>query len=141
MAGKGDTAKGKTVFAARCGVCHKLFGEGGEIGPDLTGYERHNPEFWIHGIVNPSLEIREEFVQFVASMTDGRKIAGLVVDQNPQTVTLKDVANQKSVLARSDMEVLQASKISLMPPGLLMGVPDQDLRDFFAYIMAKTKPR
>ncbi len=138
--GGGDPAKGKEVFAARCMVCHKLFGEGGEIGPDLTGYERHNPEFWIHGIVNPSLEIREEFVQFIASMNDGRMVAGLVTDQNPQTVTLRDVANQKSVLARADMKKLQASKISLMPPGLLIGVDDDDLRDFFAYIMAKTKP-
>lgn len=138
--GKGDPMKGKATFTARCAVCHKLFGEGGEIGPDLTGYERHNPEFWIHGIVNPSLEIREEFVQFVASMTDGRKIAGLVIDQNPQTVTLRDVANQESILARSDMEKLQASKISLMPPALLTGIADQDMQDFFAYIMAKTKP-
>ncbi|MCB1207546.1 MAG: c-type cytochrome, partial [Verrucomicrobiae bacterium] len=133
--GKGDPAAGKVVFATRCATCHKLFDEGQSIGPELTGYERQNPDFWIPSILNPSLELREGFLNYVASMKDGRKVIGLMVDQTPRTVTLKDLAGQVSLLDRAEIDTLEASPISLMPPGLLSGLADQELRDFFAYLM------
>lgn len=134
-AGKGDAAAGKVHFATRCANCHQLFGEGLTIGPDLTGYERQNPDFWIPSILNPSLELREGYLNYVASMKDGRKVIGLMVEQSPRTVTLKDLAGQVSLLDRSGIETLEASPISLMPPGLLVGLGDEELRDLFAYLM------
>lgn len=136
-AGTGDAAAGEAIFAARCATCHKLFGKGLTIGPDLTGYERQNPDFWIPSIVNPSLELREGYINYVATMKDGRILSGIMAQQTPQTVTLKDLAGQEQVLSRGEMDSLEASKISLMPPALLMGVSDDDLRDLFAYLMKK----
>src|SRR5690606_16489736 len=78
--GLGDEAAGQVIFAARCAICHRLFGEGTELGPDLTGYERSNLDFWIPSIVNPSLELREGYGNYVASMKDGRKVVGLMVE-------------------------------------------------------------
>lgn len=133
--GTGDETAGKVIFSTRCANCHQLFGEGLAIGPDLTGYERANLDFWIPSIVNPSLELREGYGNYVASMKDGRKVVGLMVEQSPRTVTLKDLAGQVSLLDRSGIETLEASPISLMPPGLLGGLSDKELRDFFAYLM------
>ncbi len=133
--GKGDSASGKVHFATRCANCHELFGEGMKIGPDLTGYERQNPDFWIPSIVNPSLELREGYLNYVASMKDGRKVIGLMQEQSPRTVTLRDLAGQVSLLDRAEVETLEASPISLMPPGLLAGMTDAELRDLFAYLM------
>lgn len=133
--GLGDEAAGQVIFAARCAICHRLFGEGTELGPDLTGYERSNLDFWIPSIVNPSLELREGYGNYVASMKDGRKVVGLMVEQSPRTVTLKDLAGQVSLLDRSSIESLEASPISPMPPGLLTGLSDKELKDFFAYLM------
>ncbi|MEM9018435.1 MAG: HEAT repeat domain-containing protein, partial [Verrucomicrobiota bacterium] len=90
--GVGKPEMGAVHFRARCASCHQLFGEGAEVGPDLTGYERHNLEFWLTGIVDPSLELREEYVNYVASMKDGRILVGLVQEQSPATVTLRDMA-------------------------------------------------
>lgn len=134
-AGEGNEGAGKVHFATRCATCHQLFGEGMKIGPDLTGYERQNLDFWIPSIVNPSLELREGFLNYVASMKDGRKVIGLMQDQSPRTVTLRDLAGQVSLLDRTEMETLEASPISLMPPALLIGMSDQELRDLFAYLM------
>ncbi len=134
-AATGKATAGKATFAARCANCHKLFGEGLEIGPELTGYERQNLDFWIDGIVNPSLEIREGYGNYVATMKDGRKVIGVMADQTPRTVSLKDLAGQVSVLDRAEIESLEASPISLMPPGLLSGLDDKELRDLFAYLM------
>lgn len=133
--GSGDAVAGKTTYMARCAVCHKLFGEGMAIGPELTGYERQNLDFWLPSILNPSLELREGFLNYVATMKDGRKVVGLMQEQTPRTVTLKDLAGQVSLLDRGQIDQLEASPISLMPPALLAGMSDKDLRDLFAYLM------
>ncbi len=135
--GAGDPDAGRVHFAARCASCHALFGEGQSIGPDLTGYERQNLDFWLPGIVDPGLELREGFINYVATMKDGRKLAGFVDGQGPNAVTLRDMAGQKLILAREDLKDLQASKVSLMPSGLLNGLDEEALRDLFAYLMKK----
>jgi putative heme-binding domain-containing protein len=72
-------------------------------------------------------------------MKDGRMLIGMVAEQTPQTVTLRDVANQTTQLSREGMESLVATPISLMPPGLLLGLTDGQLRDFFAYLTLNAK--
>ena len=39
---KADVAKGQAQFQLLCSACHKMHGEGGVIGPDLTGSGRQN---------------------------------------------------------------------------------------------------
>lgn len=133
--GTGSIEAGKAIFTARCANCHQLFGEGRIMGPDLTGYERQNIEFWLPSILNPSLELREGYGNYVASMADGRKLIGLMTQQTPRTVTLKDLAGQETLIDRGEIASLEASPISLMPPGLLGGLSDAELRDLFAYLM------
>ena len=72
-------------------------------------------------------------------MKDGRKLIGMIADQNPQSVTLRDAANQETLLNRGEIASLEATPISLMPPGLLLGLPDEQLRDFFAYLRLNAK--
>lgn len=132
--GPGDAEQGSTHFKARCASCHALFGEGQAIGPDLTGYERQNLDFWLPGIVDPGLELREGYINYVATMEDGRVLAGFMHEQAPNTVTLRDMAGQHLLLNREEISKLEASNISLMPPGLLNGMSDAELRDLFAYL-------
>jgi putative heme-binding domain-containing protein len=131
---KGDPAQGQAIFTARCASCHRLLGEGGSAGPDLTGYERGNLEFWLPAILDPSLEIREEFQIYLAQLKDGRQAMGMMADQGEQTITLKDVANQLTLLDRKEITNLQALPTSLMPEGLLLGLSDSELANLFAYL-------
>ena len=135
--GLGDADKGKLQFSNRCGICHKLFADGGQIGPDLTGYDRANPDFWLDNIFNPSLEIREGFGAYIVKTKSGQLLTGLIDAQNTNGITLKDMANNKTALKQADIESMEASPISLMPEGLLTGMSDADLKDFFAYLMKK----
>lgn len=132
--GKGSPDAGKLLYQQRCAVCHQLFGEGGKIAPDLTGYERHNLDFWLPGIVAPNLEIREGFVNYVVTTTDDRVLLGMISAQDPQSVTLRDAVSQTTTISRDKIKSLEASPTSLMPPGLLLGLSDQQLRDLFAYL-------
>jgi putative heme-binding domain-containing protein len=136
-AGKGDVLAGKVVYKNTCGKCHKLFGEGGEVGPELTGYERTNAMYWMENIVDPSAVIREEYVSFIIDTTDGRKLMGIVAAQDKTTVTLRDQEGRLTRIARTKIEDMTASPVSLMPEGQLKDLSDKQVRDLFAYLMSK----
>ncbi|MBK8095215.1 MAG: c-type cytochrome [Verrucomicrobiaceae bacterium] len=133
--GLGDAEKGKLQFTARCAVCHSLFGEGGKIGPELTGYDRSNADFWLDNMFTPSLEIREGFGAYIVKTKGGQMLTGLMDAQDAQGIVLKDIAGNKTAIKQADIEKLEASPISLMPEGLTTGMSDADLKDFFAYLM------
>jgi putative heme-binding domain-containing protein len=135
LLGVGDPEKGKAIFTQRCAVCHTLFGEGGKVGPELTPYERSNPDFWLVAILDPSIEIREGFGAYICKMKDGQVLMGLMDKQDAGGIVLKDIAGQKHPVKQTDIDSLEASPISLMPEGLLTGLSDEDLRNFFSYLM------
>ncbi|MFN0075351.1 MAG: c-type cytochrome [Prosthecobacter sp.] len=135
--GLGDADKGKLQFAGRCAICHTLFGEGGKISPDLTGYDRSNVDFWLDNIFNPSMEIREGFGAYIVKTKSGQLLTGLMDAQDASGIVIKDIANNKTPVKQADIEKMEASPISLMPEGLTTGMSDADLKDFFAYLMKK----
>jgi putative heme-binding domain-containing protein len=135
LATPGDATTGKDLYAQRCAACHMLFNEGGRIGPDLTGYDRRNPDFWLVGILDPSVEIREGFGAYTAKLKDGQTLMGMLVQQDANSVVLQDMAGQKHTARAADVEQLDAFSQSLMPEGLLSGLSDAELRDLFAYLM------
>jgi putative heme-binding domain-containing protein len=132
----GDANAGKTVFATNCGKCHKLFGVGNSIGPDLTGAERTRLDVLLANIVDPSGVVRPEFQTYVAVTDDGRVLTGLMAESSPRTVTLLDSANVRTVLVRDDLEQLKASSVSLMPEQLLDKLSEQELCDLIAYLQS-----
>jgi putative heme-binding domain-containing protein len=133
-AGAGDATKGKEHFTQRCAACHILFGEGGQIGPDLTGYERNNPDFWLVATLDPSVEIREGFGAYTAKLKDGQTLMGMLVQQDAGNVVLKDMAGTRHTARTGEIDKLEALPQSLMPEGLLGGLDDAALRDLFAYL-------
>jgi putative membrane-bound dehydrogenase-like protein len=131
----GDVAKGKAHFTQLCAACHKLFDEGGAIGPELTGYERGNPDFWLVAILEPSAEIREGFGAYAVSLKDGRSLMGLLKRQDANGIELRDLAGQVHSAKTTEIASLKALPVSLMPEGLVSGLDDPALRDLFAYLM------
>ncbi len=132
--GIGNPTVGKKLFATHCGSCHLLFNEGGRTGPDLTSYQRQDVRGMIAHIVNPSLEIREGFENYLLMTDDGRAINGLMVDSDRQVVVIRDSNNQSRTLSRDEIVEMSAVKRSLMPEGLLAPLNEQQVRDLFAYL-------
>lgn len=137
--GTGDPYNGRTLFQNTCGSCHKLFAQGGEVGPELTVYNRADLESMLLAIVNPSAEIREGFENYTVETRDGRSLSGFLAEQDNQTLVLRGMDNQNVVLSRADVAELQPAGLSLMPEGLLDGLNDQQTRDLFAYLRS-TQP-
>ncbi len=134
-AGEGDAEKGRTHFLARCANCHQLKDEGGKVGPDLTGYDRTSLDFWVLNIVYPSLEIREGFGSYDVRLKDGTIANGILERREGGEIVLRDLAGNRTRVREEKVATLIASPTSVMPEGLLTGMSDQDLRDFFAYLM------
>jgi putative membrane-bound dehydrogenase-like protein len=138
-AAAGNPAAGKEVFKTACAVCHKLFDEGGLIGPDLTHANRADRDYLLVSIVDPSSVVRAEHLSFLIRTKDGRVLTGLMVEQSAAGVTLLDAKGEKLTVAREKIDVLKESPVSLMPEGLLTGMKPQELRDLFSYLQGNGK--
>ena len=130
----GDRAAGQRLFQQTCAGCHRLFGEGNTIGPDLTGADRKNTEVMLLNIVNPNAYIRPEYVAYEAVTYDDQTLTGLLAESSSSSVTILDRNNQRHVLARDGIKELTPSAVSLMPEGLLEALTPQQVMDLFAYL-------
>ncbi len=133
---KGNAARGKPIFRENCAVCHKLFGEGESIGPDLTGAERGDLDFLMTSLVDPSSQVRKEYQAQAIALRDGRVLTGLVVEEDDRTMTVVDGNRQKTVVSRDAVEEARPSEVSLMPEGLLDKLPEPQIRDLFRYLQS-----
>jgi putative heme-binding domain-containing protein len=132
----GDRSRGSRLFAEHCGKCHRLFGEGGEVGPDLTGYERTNIDFLALAIADPSAAIREEYTTYRVLTTDGQVASGLLLDRSPQGVTLRTAEGQTVRFPTEEIESYEASPVSLMPDNVVGTLSDEQLSDLLDYVMS-----
>ena len=133
-AGPGSPYAGEPIFAERCAGCHQLFHKGGRIGPNLTPYQRDDPGTMLPSILDPSAEIREGFVNYLVETRDGRTLSGFIADQDANVVVVRGFDGADLPLTREEIREMSPSGASLMPEGLLDGLTDQQLRDFFAYL-------
>ena len=132
--GPGDALRGRQLFTASCAACHKLHGEGQSIGPDLTGYERDNLDFFLLSVIDPNAGIREEYTNFELQTTDDLLLTGYVVERAAHAVTIEDAQQGRVTIPQDRIKSLQASALSRMPEGLLDPLSDEQIRDLFAYI-------
>jgi putative heme-binding domain-containing protein len=137
--GSGSPYEGYKVFSATCGACHKLFGQGGQIGPDLTAFKRDDLQNMLLNIVHPNAEIREGYVNYIVTTKDGRALTGFLADEDKQTVVIRGIDGANMTIGRADLQEMKPTGFSLMPEGLLQAMQDQQVRDLFAYLRS-TQP-
>jgi putative heme-binding domain-containing protein len=140
-AGPGDPQAGRGLFAKHCGACHRLFGEGGTLGPDLTHANRADRHYLLVSLVDPSGVIRKEYLSYTVQTTDGRVLTGLIAEQTPQRLTLVNANNETTSILRAEIATLHESPVSLMPEGQLKDLRPQELRDLFSYLQSQPPPR
>ena len=135
---RADRSRGRAVFDRICAACHKLYGYGGEIGPDLTGAGRENLDYLLENLVDPSASVSADFRMVVVAMKDGRILNGLVRAQTDRTLTLQ-TQTEAVALDRREIDDLQPSSLSLMPDGLLAALSESETRDLLAYLMNRAQ--
>jgi putative heme-binding domain-containing protein len=138
--GKGDPAKGRMLFLNNCGACHRLFDEGGTLGPELTGYDRSNVPYLLLQIVDPNADVREGYeVQRIVT-SDGRTLEGRIKQQSGGGVTLQPPLGGRSItLSKDKIASMEVQDVSLMPERILDPLSDQEIRDLLAYLMGDAR--
>jgi putative heme-binding domain-containing protein len=136
----GDPERGIVVFKKVCAQCHKLYGEGAEVGPDLTGSGRNNWDQLLTNVLDPSLVIGGSYQARVLQTTDGRVLTGLAVEDNDQRVVLKVQGGKLETVPRDQIEVYKVSEVSMMPEQLEKQITPQELADLFSYLALDKPP-
>jgi putative heme-binding domain-containing protein len=131
----GDPRRGRAIFARTCQQCHVFFGEGGKIGPDITGANRKDLDYLLENIVTPNAVIPNDYRAAIIETKDGRAVMGPIDRQDAASITLKTMAEPVTI-PRAEVKSMQLSDISMMPEGLLAALNDQEVRDLIYYLMS-----
>lgn len=129
-----DKGQGRRLFNRTCATCHRLYGHGESIGPDLTGAGRSNLDYLLLNMVDPSATVGAEYRLSVVVLKDGRVLNGIVTSRNDQTLTLQ-TAKERTVIERNEIDEMKTSDKSLMPDGQLQTLTADEIRDLVGYLM------
>jgi putative membrane-bound dehydrogenase-like protein len=131
---KANLSQGRLLFTAVCGACHSMYGQGGKIGPDLTGSGRANLDYLLENIADPSGVVSADFRMSLLTHKDGRILSGVITESNARTLTLRTMT-ETMTLDRADIVKQETSPLSMMPEGLLLAFQPDQVRDLIAYLM------
>ena len=132
--------RGGVVFKNLCGQCHKIYGEGQEVGPEVTLNGRGSYEQLLSNVFDPSLVIGTAYQASTVATIDGRILTGLLVEDSPQRMVLKLQGGKLETVARSSIDESKLSPLSLMPEGLEAQVTPNELADLFAFLTLDKPP-
>ena len=137
----GDPLRGQLVFNKVCGQCHKIYGQGQEVGPDITRNGRASFDQLLSNVFDPSLVIGAAYQARTVITTEGRVLTGLVAEDNEQRLVLKIQGGKQEVVPRDKVDEVVVSKLSLMPEDLEKQLKPQELVDLFQFLTLDHAPQ
>jgi putative heme-binding domain-containing protein len=131
---RGDAQHGTVLFRHNCVMCHRLDGEGHEVGPDLGSVAGKPVEYLLTAILDPSRNIEPRYTRYDITTKDDRELSGIITAETPDYVTLTQPGGVVEALPRRELEKITSSKLSLMPDGFESALPKQSMADLISYI-------
>lgn len=128
-----NVKNGRVLFDKHCATCHKLFGEGQSVGPELTGAQRTNLDYLLENTVTPNAIVAQDYRASTIVMNNGRVITGMITMQQGDALTIQ-TATEKLVINKADIESQKQTEKSLMPEGLLDTLSISEIRDLIGYL-------
>jgi putative membrane-bound dehydrogenase-like protein len=133
---KADATRGRVLFTKHCASCHKMFGEGQAVGPELTGSQRTNLDYVLENVLDPSAVVPNEFRLINFTTTDDRVVSGIVLRETKDAVTVR-TANDTVILSTADIAARKQTNVSIMPDGLFDQMKPDEVRDLISYLRSK----
>jgi quinoprotein glucose dehydrogenase len=134
----GDAEAGRGVFFQKaevsCVRCHKVQGQGGDVGPDLTGVgTRQKRDYLLESIVDPNKQIAKGFETVILSLANGQVVTGIVKEENAKEIRLV-TAEGKSVTVRQDEVDERQTGKSAMPADIIKSLSKAEVRDLVEFL-------
>jgi putative membrane-bound dehydrogenase-like protein len=136
----GDPVAGQRAFAKLCAQCHAIYGQGPDVGPDLTTNGRASFEQLLSNVFDPSLVIGQSYQTTLVVTADGRNLTGIVTEDNNERIVLKLPGGKTESVARNNVHFTKLSPLSMMPEGVEELYDRQELADLFAFLCLDRKP-
>lgn len=131
---KGTAAKGRLIYQERCASCHRLYGQGTPVGPDLESVRSAGKETTLINILDPNREVPPRFATVEVSTDEDEPFIGVIANDAANGITLLQASGVETFVPRSKIKSSRTTPASLMPEGLEAGLNPQDLADLLAYI-------
>lgn len=132
----GDARHGRELFAARCADCHRVGGIGQALGPDLLASRTKGKSALLTGILEPNASIPREYATCVVETKDNDNLVGILAEEGPVTLTLRQPGGIQQVWPKLNLEPVQVQDWSLMPEGLEEGLGSKDMADLLEYLLS-----
>jgi putative membrane-bound dehydrogenase-like protein len=136
----GDPLKGRPVFDKLCGQCHKIYGQGQEVGPDLTGVGRASLDQLLSNVFDPNLVIGSAYQATTVATADGRVLTGLLAEDNDRRVVLRLQGGKLETIPRDQVDEKKVGAVSLMPEDIEKQLTDREWADLFAFLCLDKAP-
>ena len=136
---KGDAERGKAVYAQNCLVCHALDGQGGKVGPELTGIGARDRADILTEILDPNRSVEANFRLWNVTTKDGETLSGRLDAETQTAVEILDLSGTKHSVQRKDIASLESSPLSIMPTGFEQ-IPESDLAALLEYLAHSNHP-
>ncbi|MFM1996187.1 MAG: hypothetical protein RLZZ111_574, partial [Planctomycetota bacterium] len=135
---QGDARRGAGVFNAAttgCTSCHKVAGQGGAVGPELTTIAKClAPEEIVESVYWPARAVKPEYRAYAFTLTDGRVLQGIVKEEKAEAVVVVDATGKSHSIAPADID--ERTEVgSLMPANVFTALPADDRRDLVRYLL------
>ena len=132
---------GRNMFlATNCITCHSMRGEGQNIGPELSQVgTRFSPEDILRAIIDPSDVISDQYNTTVFSLKDGNSIVGRLISEEGANYKVSQNPYAPDILRtipKEDVTGMKMSSVSLMPPGSINRLSDDEVKDLLAYLIS-----
>lgn len=131
---RGNAERGQTLFSTICLACHQQGGKGGQIAPALDGVGNTGVEAILRNVLTPSAAMESAYRTYRVVLKNGNVNEGFLADEDAASVVLRTPGAEDRRLAKSEIKSAGYLRRSLMPDGLLEGMPPGSVSDLFAYL-------
>jgi len=136
---RGDPLRGKEVFTTNCAVCHAINGQGGKVGPDLSGIAARDRSEILIDILDPNRSVEANYRLWNVTTKSGETYSGRLETETQTSVEILDTTGQKHAIQRKDIGTMEGTQLSIMPAGL-EALPPDDLKSLLEYLCQPPPP-
>ena len=133
----GNETAGAAIVAGKgdCQSCHRIFGKGSRLGPDLTDIgSLRKPEQLEASLLDPNAEILPENRFYRVVTRDGTAVTGRLLNLDTFQVMMLDPKEQLRTFSKSDLREHGFADGSTMP-SYRSTLSRQELADVIAYLL------
>lgn len=134
----GNAESGKQIFFSNrsaCAGCHKIAGQGGAVGPDLSQIAKvRTTRQLAEAVLLPSATLANGFESYIIATTEGQLQTGLIRRESADAIYLVGTDGKEQRVLRHEIDEVKRSDLSIMPQGLDKQLTLEQLRDLVAFL-------